>query len=148
MRNRSIDVTALNMPNIRRPKTGQWILMGAVAALLAAAAVLAVQWIALAIWPEAALFKPLDSYARSALFTIVPALGATALFAWLAAHRSNPVKAFVRIAIVVLLLSFIPDYLLPVPDRTFLASSIAAFMHVVAAAVIVSVLVAGYRRCR
>lgn len=141
-------MTALNMPNIRRPKTGQWILMGAVAALLAAAAVLAVQWIALAIWPEAALFKPLDSYARSALFTIVPALGATALFAWLAAHRSNPVKAFVRIAIVVLLLSFIPDYLLPVPDRTFLASSIAAFMHVVAAAVIVSVLVAGYRRCR
>lgn len=139
-------MTTLNLPTTRRPKTGQWIIMGAVAALLAAAAVLAVQWIALAIWPEAALFKPLDSYARSALFTIVPALGATALFAWLAASRSNPVRAFVRIAIVVLLLSFIPDYLLPVPDKTFLASSIAAFMHVVAAAVIVSVLVAGYRR--
>ncbi len=139
-------MTTLNFPTTRRPKTGQWILMGSVAALLAAAAVLAVQWIALAIWPEAALFKPLDSYARSALFTIVPALGATALFAWLAARRPNPVGAFVRIAIVVLLLSFIPDYLLPVPDRTFLASSIAAFMHVVAAAVIVGVLVAGYRR--
>lgn len=139
-------MTTLNLPATHRPKTGQWILMGAVAALLAAAAVLAVQWIALAIWPEAALFKPLDSYARSALFTIVPALGATALFAWLAARRPNPVGAFVRIAIVVLLLSFIPDYLLPVPDRTFLASSIAAFMHVVAAAVIVGVLVAGYRR--
>lgn len=139
-------MTTLNFPTTRRLKTGQWILMGAVAALLAAAVVLAVQWIALAIWPEAALFKPLDSYARSALFTIVPALGATALFAWLAARRPNPVGAFVRIAIVVLLLSFIPDYLLPVPDRTFLASSIAAFMHVVAAAVIVGVLVAGYRR--
>ena len=139
-------MTTLNLPATHRPKTGQWILMGAVAALLAATAVLAVQWIALAIWPEAALFKPLDSYARSALFTIVPALGATALFAWLAARRPNPVGAFVRIAIVVLLLSFIPDYLLPVPDKTFLASSIAAFMHVVAAAVIVGVLVAGYRR--
>src|SRR5690606_14919859 len=100
-------MTTLNLPTTRRPKTGQWIIMGAVAALLAMAAVLAVQWIALAIWPEAALFKPLDSYARSALFTIVPALGATALFAWLAASRSNPVRAFVRIAIVVLLLSFI-----------------------------------------
>lgn len=141
-------MTTLPLQTKRRPDAGRWIAIGAVAAVLSAAAVLAVQWIALAIWPDAALFKPLESYARSALFTIVPALGATALFAWLATRQPNPAGAFIRIAIVVLLLSFIPDYLLPVPFRTFLTSSIAAFMHVVAAIVIVAVLVAGYLRYR
>jgi len=139
-------VTAINVQTKRRPQTGQWVAIGVIAAILAAAAVLAVQWIALAIWPEAALFKPLDSYARSALFTIVPALGATAVLAWLASRRADPIGAFIRIAVVVLLLSFIPDFLLPVPHKTLLASSIAAFMHVVAATVIVTVLVASYRR--
>ena len=73
-------------------------------------------------------------------------LAATGLLAWLAARRADPVRTFVRIAAVVLLLSFIPDYLLPVPDKTLLASSVAAFLHVVAAAAIVGVLVGGYRR--
>lgn len=139
-------MTTLNVQARRGLEAGQWLAIGVVAAALAAVAVVVVQWLALRIWPEAALFKPLDSFARSVVFTIVPALGATGVFAWLASRRADPVKAFIRIAGVVLLLSLIPDYLLPVPDKTFLASSIAAFMHVVAAVVIVSVLVAGYRR--
>jgi len=44
------------------------------------------------------------------------------------------------------MLSFIPDYILPVPNRTVIASTIAAFLHVVAAAIIVPILVIGYRR--
>lgn len=139
-------MTAINAQTKRGLQTGQWIAIGVTAGLLAAAAVMAVQWIALTIWPDAALFKPLDSYARTALFTIIPALGATAVLAWLAVRRANPIGTFIRIAIVVLLLSFIPDYLLPVPHRTFLSSSIAAFMHLVAGVVTVTVLVAGYRR--
>jgi hypothetical protein len=46
----------------------------------------------------------------------------------------------------VLLLSIIPDYILPVPDKTLLASTITAFLHVVAGVAIVGVLLAGYRR--
>jgi hypothetical protein len=46
----------------------------------------------------------------------------------------------------VLILSIIPDYLLPVEHKTLLASSVTAFLHVVAAVVTVSVLVTGYRR--
>lgn len=46
----------------------QWLTLGLAAALGSVAAVLAVQAIALAIWPDLALFKPLESYARSALF--------------------------------------------------------------------------------
>lgn len=139
-------MTAINVQTGRGPQTGQWIAIGVTAGLAAAAAVMVVQWIALTIWPDAALFKPLDSYARTSLFTIVPALGATAVLAWFAARRDDPIGVFVRVAIVVLLLSFIPDYLLPVPHRTFLTSSIAAFMHLVAGVVIVGILVAGYRR--
>lgn len=139
-------MTAIDIQTKRGLQISQWLALGAVAAISAVLAVLVVQWVALAIWPDAALFKPLDSYARSALFTIVPAFGATAVLAWLSSRRADPTSAFIQISIVALLLSLIPDYLLPVPHRTFLASSIAAFMHLVAAAVIVSILVIGYRR--
>ena len=139
-------MTALNATPRSKPAAAQWLVLGALAAAVATAAVLIVLALALAIWPDIALFKPLDSYARAALFTIIPAFAATGLLAWLAGRRADPVRAFVRIAAVVLLLSFIPDYLLPVPDKTLLASTVAAFLHVIAAAAIVGVLVGGYRR--
>jgi len=126
--------------------TGQWITIGLIAAIAGVAAVLLAQAVALAIWPDLALFKPLESFARSALFTLVPALGATGVFAWLAARKEEPVRAFRRVALVVLLLSLIPDYVLPVPHRTLLASSVAALLHVVAAVVTVLIITAGYRR--
>lgn len=139
-------MTTLNAHVRRDPTTGQWAVLGIVAAILAAAAVLAVQAIALSVWPEAALFKPLESYPRSAVFTIIPAFVATALFAWLAGRRRDPVRTFLGISAIVFLLSLIPDYILPVPNKSWLASTIAAFLHMVAALVIVSVLVIGYRR--
>lgn len=125
---------------------GQWITIGLITAIAVVAAVLLAQAVALAIWPDLALFKPLESFARSALFTLIPALGATGVFAWLAARKEDPVKAFRRVALVVLLLSLIPDYVLPVAHRTLLASSVAAFLHVVAAVVTVLMITAGYRR--
>jgi hypothetical protein len=108
--------------------------------------VLVVRAAALAVWPDAALFQPLDSAVRAAIFTLVPALAATALLAWLARRSANPVRTFLLISAVVLVLSFIPDYILPAPNRTWIASTIAAFLHVVAAAIIVPVLLIGYRR--
>ncbi|RIK55894.1 MAG: hypothetical protein DCC57_04415 [Chloroflexi bacterium] len=129
-----------------QPSLRQWLILGVSAAAAAIVGVLIAQAAALAIWPEAALFRPLESYARSALFTLVPALIATGLLAWLARRTANPTAVFVRIAVVALLLSFIPDYLVPVPNRTLLASTIAAMLHVVAAAIIVPILVRGYRR--
>src|SRR5690606_20505844 len=88
--------------------TGQWAMLGVAAAVASIVAVLIVMALALSIWPDAALFRPLESYPRAALFTLVPALAATAVLAWLARRRENPVGSFVRIAVVVLLLSFIP----------------------------------------
>lgn len=123
----------------------RWIRLGALAVVASVIAVLIVQAIAITIWPEIALFKPLDNYLRSALFTAVPAIIATALFAWLA-RRPHPERTFIRIAVVVLLLSVIPDYLLPIAHKTMLASTASAFLHVVAALVTVGVLVSGYRQ--
>lgn len=124
----------------------EWVTIALVAGVLAAAAAVAVMALAIAIWPDVALFRPLESYSRAALFAFVPALVATAIFAWLAAQRQQPVPAFLTIVAIVLLLSFIPDFTLPFPNRTLLASSVASFLHVVAATVIVFVLVRSYRR--
>lgn len=134
--------------NASGPTVGkdQWMRLGATAVAASVLVVLIVQYLAITLWPEIALFKPLDSYLRSAIFTAVPAIIATALFAWLTRHRSQPERTFISISAVVLLLSIIPDYLLPVEYKTFLASSVTAFLHVVAALVIVGVLVSGYRR--
>ena len=122
-----------------------WLKIGLKAAIFSVIAVLAVQVLALTIWPEAALFKPLESYPRSALFTLVPALGATVVFAWLVRRQDRPVRKFLIISAVVLLLSFIPDYALPLPNKSLLASSIAAFMHLVAGVTTVAVIVLSHR---
>jgi peptidoglycan/LPS O-acetylase OafA/YrhL len=124
----------------------QWAKIGMTTALAAIALVLVVQALALAIWPQAAAFKPLDSYPRTAIFTLVPALLATALFARLSKGGQDPAAKFTRIASIVLLLSIIPDYLLPDPNKTLLASSITALLHVVAALVTTLGLITGYRR--
>jgi hypothetical protein len=144
--NGGCEMTMINSQITTQPDRNQWIRIGLVAAVTSILAVLMTQWLAIAIWPDIVLFKPLDSYPRTAIFTAIPTAVATALFAWLAAYKPQPVQTFLKISVVVLLLSFIPDYLLPVPHKTVLASSVAAFMHLVAAAVIVTVLVVGYRQ--
>lgn len=126
-------------------RRNEWLKVGLKTALFSILAVLVIQAIAIAIWPEIALFKPLDSYPRSALFTLVPAIGATGVFAWMVKHQNQPVKKFLILSGTLLLLSFIPDYALPLENKTFLASSVAAFMHLVAGIVTVTTIVTAYR---
>lgn len=127
--------------------SGEWIILGLVTAIVSIVAVLAVQALAIAQWPTIALFAPLDSYARSALFTLVPVVIATFLLAWLAGRQDRAIQRFITISMIALLISFIPDYILPVPNKTVLASSVAAFLHVIAALTTVFMLVTGYKRC-
>lgn len=126
--------------------TTQWLGIGLQAGIGAVLAVLLVQAAILAFAPGLAVFQPLGNYARSALFTFVPALGATLVFAWLVKNRERPVGKFLWISLVVLLLSFIPDYALPIPEKTFLASTAAAFLHLVAGIVTVVLILSGYFR--
>ena len=126
-------------------KRNDWVKIGLKTAVFSVIAVLIVQAVALAIWPEVRVFKPLDSYPRSAVFTLIPALGATAVFAWLARHQAQPAKKFIILSAALLLLSFIPDYALPLEGKTLLGSSVAAFMHLVAGIVTVATIVTSYR---
>ena len=134
----------------REAKTGitltGWLKIGLKTALFSVMTVLIVQALAVAIWPEIRTFKPLDSYPRSALFTLIPALGATAVFAWLVRHQSQPDKKFIILSALLLLLSFIPDYALPLEGKTLLGSSVAALMHLVAGIVTVTTIVTAYRK--
>lgn len=137
--------TIVNKEANKAIKRNDWVKIGLKTALFSIIAVLIVQAAALAIWPDVRVFKPLDSYPRSALFTLVPAIGATVVFAWMVKHLSQPGKKFIILSGILLLLSFIPDYALPLEGMTLLGSSVAAFMHLVAGIVTVATLVTSYR---
>lgn len=139
-----MNTSALHLPPHFRLERKVWLQLGLVAAAIGILAVLCGQALAIALWPEVALFRPLDSYARSAVFVLVPAFGATVVFAWLAERSPRPASRFILLSIVLLLISFIPDYALPDAHKTLLASTVAALLHVVAAVCIVGVLVSGY----
>ncbi len=132
-------------PVLRR---ADWLRIAAGAAVLSAGAVVLSQLIALAVWPELTAFDPLSLPPRSALFTAIPAFGAAAVFAWLDRRVARPVRAFLLVSAAVLLISIVPDYLLPFANKTLLASTVTAALHVVAAVVTVAVLLIGYRNAR
>ena len=73
------------------------------------------------------------------LFTVVPAIVAVLLYAVLMRFSGNPARIFTNIAVVVLIVSLIPDliYIPSVPGATSGQTAILMVMHVVAASVIV-----------
>src|SRR5215211_8407458 len=76
------------------------------------------------------------------LFTVVPAIVAVLLYAALMRFTSDPARIFKNIAVVVLVISLIPDltYIPSVPGATSGQTAVLMLMHVVAAIVIVSML--------
>lgn len=137
-----------HLPSTQPLRRTDWLRIGTGAAVLSAAAVVLSQLLVFAIWPELAAFEPLSSPPRSALFTAIPAFGATAVFAWLDRRAAQPARAFVLVSAAVLLVSIVPDYVLPFANMTFLASTVTAALHVLAAVVTVAVLLLGYRNAR
>ena len=87
-------------------------------------------------------FVVLANASGTILFTVVPAIVAVLLYAALMRFTSNPARIFTNIAVVVLILSLIPDlaYIPSVPGASSGQTAILMVMHVVAAAVIVSIL--------
>ena len=87
--------TSVTMGTSTRIQTqgSRWLKMGLAASAGSIVAVLIVQTLAVALWPEIALFRPLNSYARTVLFTLVPAIGATAVY-WLTRHSRQPVPQY------------------------------------------------------
>jgi hypothetical protein len=76
------------------------------------------------------------------LFTVVPAIVAVLLYAVLMRFSANPARIFTNIAVVVLIVSLIPDltYIPSVPGASLSQTAVLMVMHVVAAVVILSML--------
>jgi len=87
-------------------------------------------------------FVVLANASGTILFTVVPAIMAVLLYAVLVRFSGNPAHIFTNIAVVVLIVSLIPDltYIPSVPGATSGQTAILMLMHVVAAVVIVSML--------
>ena len=118
---------------------GRFALVGlgtVIAAVLANLLVYCIGSVVVGYDPE---FVVLANASGTILFTVVPAIVAVLLYAALMRFTSNPARIFTNIAIVVLILSLIPDltYIPSVPGATTGQTAILMVMHVVAAVVIV-----------
>lgn len=91
-------------------------------------------------------FDPLQ-YGPVTLFSALGALGAALVYAWLVRRRADPDRTFVRVAGLVLLLSFVPDValLFADPAATVPAVVVLVVMHVVVAVISVGVLTGTWR---
>ncbi len=126
---------------------GPWV--GAVQALAGSIiATLAVFWAAVTTLSITSEFPPLASPGPTIFFTAVGALGAIGVFALLRRFTERPEYFFRRIAVAVLLVSFLPDLWLlsdadAFPGTSATAVAVLMVMHVVAAVVIVWFLTVG-----
>jgi len=117
------------------------LLRGIVAAVLAVALNAAIVAVARAVG-IAPGFEPI-AYPPVIFLTVLGVLTATAVFALLTRLVQQPGQTFTRLAAVVLVLSFVPDFLLlrADPAATVLGVVVLMVMHVVAAVVAVGLLV-------
>jgi hypothetical protein len=132
-------------PQVSRPVSrGRFALVGlgtVVAAVIANLAVYALGSVVVGYDPG---FVVLANASGTILFTVVPAIVAVLLYAVLMRFTSNPARIFTNIAVVVLILSLIPDitYIPTVPGASAGQTAILMLMHVVAAVVLVGMLTA------
>ena len=87
------------------------------------------------------------SFPTVTMLTLIGAVGAIVVYAIIRAFLQKPNKPFIWISVIVLLLSFIPDYMIigqttgPFAGGTLANALVLMLMHVVAAVIIVSSLV-------
>ncbi|MDP9362791.1 MAG: DUF6069 family protein [Chloroflexota bacterium] len=87
-------------------------------------------------------FPPLASAGGAIVFTLVPAVVASLLYAVLLRRAADPPRVFAIVAAVVFVITLIPDftYIPTVPGVSVAQTAILMLMHVVAAGVIVGML--------
>jgi len=116
-----------------------WV--GPLAVIASAAANLIVRLIALALLNIPPHFRPLDIPGPTVSLTIIGVTGAVIVFAVVSRLARRPIRIFRVIALVVLLLSFLPDLrMLAIPNVGAQAVGTLMFMHIVAAAISVGML--------
>lgn len=140
-------MTAVNRPTSNGVDRSKLLVAGLASVAAAVAANLIAFFIVRAFVDLPPDFPPL-TVGAIAFFTILgTGLGAL-VFAWLARRSATPVRTYVRIAVVALVLSVIPNFLaaanpamFPFPGGDATAFLVLTLFHVIAAAVSVVVLV-------
>lgn len=138
--------TTLSTPYRRPARVDQrrvWR-VGGLAVLASAVTNALVYFIANAVFRFAPEFPPLASVVPPVLFTVVFTLIAVVVFAIVARRFAQPIRLYRIIAVVALIISFIPDLTLPgnpmFPGVTPAALGTLVVMHLVAAAIMVYML--------
>ncbi len=121
---------------------GRYAIIGLATVVAAVIAIVLVYFIGSAVVAYDSRFPPLASVGGPILFTLVPALVAVLLYAALLRFSANPERIFTTIAVVVLVISLIPDlfYIPTVPGASTSQTAMLMVMHVTAAVVIVGML--------
>ena len=118
---------------------GRFALIGLATVVAAVLANVLVYFIGSAVVGYDPQFIVLANVSATILFTVVPAIVAVLLYAILLRFSSNPTRIFTILAVVVLIISLIPDlaYIPSVPGASTGQTAFLMLMHVVAAGVIV-----------
>ncbi|MBZ5556297.1 MAG: DUF6069 family protein [Acidobacteriia bacterium] len=121
------------------PRRLLWV--GPLTILSSIAAVLGVRAVALRLLVKPRKFEPLD-VGPPIFDTAVLVAAALIVFAFVAGASARPFRLYRRIAFVALLVSFVPDLLLPgrFPNATWPLATVLMMMHVAAWAVTVTML--------
>ena len=139
----SIALTSSSVPMALSPVSwGRFALVGLGTVAAAVIANLLVYALGSAVVGYDPRFIILANASGTILFTVVPAIVAVLLYAALMRFTSDPARIFKNIAVVLLIVSLIPDltYIPSVPGATSGQTAVLMLMHVVAAIVIVSML--------
>jgi hypothetical protein len=139
----SIALTSSSVPMASSPVSwGRFALVGLGTVAAAVIANLLVYALGSAVVGYDPQFIILANASGTILFTVVPAIVAVLLYAALMRFTSDPARIFKNIAVVLLIVSLIPDltYIPSVPGATSGQTAVLMLMHVVAAIVIVSML--------
>ncbi|HYI22880.1 MAG TPA: DUF6069 family protein [Candidatus Limnocylindrales bacterium] len=125
--------------------SGRLVLAGTLATLLAVAANVILSIVLRAAVDPSGIFQPLN-VGSVALLTAFGAIAATFVYEYIVARSEDPRGRFIRVAVIALLLSFVPDLALLAgvgPGQNADVPRVLALMsmHVVAAVIIVSVLI-------
>ncbi len=114
---------------------GRLLWAGPLTILAAVVANVLIQQIAVAVLRPDPAFMPL-TFAVPIVFTILGVLGAVIVYALVGRFSRRPVSLFQRIAVITLLVSFIPDILMIItgfnPGTTVANVVVLIIMHVVA----------------
>jgi len=128
---------------IERIAFNRLLWVGPLTILAAIVANVVVQQVAVAVLQPEPLFMPLTLIVPI-VFTFVGVLGAVIVYALIGRFSQQPVRLFRRVALVALVVSFIPDLLMLItkfnPGTTTANVAVLILMHIVAWAIAVGML--------